>query len=136
MLDETPKKLVRTVLIVDDADSCAAVLEITLNAIPGINIVRLSSGEEALRLLDDPALHVCAIVTDLNMPTVDGFELISRVRSDLRYSKIPIVVVSGDVDPGTPKRVDRLGVEAFFAKPYSPAVVRRSIQRLLDGAGE
>jgi CheY-like chemotaxis protein len=136
MRDDKPSNRVRTVLIVDDADSCAAVLEITLNAIPGINIVRLSSGEEALRLLDDPTIDVCAIVTDLNMPVVDGFELISRVRSDLRYSKMPIVVVSGDVDPGTPQRVDRLGLEAFFAKPYSPAIVRRSLQRLLDGAGE
>jgi CheY-like chemotaxis protein len=75
------------------------------------------------------------MVTDLNMPFVDGFELIARVRKDERYASLPIIVVSGDVDPRTPERVKHLGVDAFFAKPYSPAVVRRTLENLLDGRG-
>jgi CheY-like chemotaxis protein len=67
------------------------------------------------------------------MPCVDGFELIAQVRSDRRYAGLPILVVSGDVDPGTPERVKRLGVDAFFAKPYSPASVRRTLENLLNG---
>jgi CheY-like chemotaxis protein len=63
---------------------------------------------------------------------VDGFELIAQVRSDRRYAGLPILVVSGDVNPGTPERVKRLGVDAFFAKPYSPSSVRRTLENLLD----
>jgi two-component system, chemotaxis family, chemotaxis protein CheY len=124
----------RTVLIVDDADICATLLEFTLVEIPGIDVVRVTSGMEALQMLGDPGVRLCALVTDLNMPLMDGFELIAQVRSDVRYSRLPIIVVSGDVDPGTPSRVKRLGVDAFFSKPYSPASVRRSLLKLLEGA--
>lgn len=132
MPDTTTDPRVRTVLIVDDADVCANLLEFTLAEIPGVQVVRVTSGMEALRILNDSGVRLCALVTDLNMPHVDGFELISKVRSDVRYADLPIVVVSADVDPRTPTRVKRLGVEAFFAKPYSPAGVRRSLLKLLE----
>jgi CheY-like chemotaxis protein len=132
MPDANPDSRARTVLIVDDADVCANLLEFTLVEIPGVDVVRVASGKEALRLLGDSNIRLCALVTDLNMPQVDGFELIARVRSDRRYAHLPIIVVSADVDPRTPGRVKGLGVEAFFAKPYSPASVRRSLQKLLD----
>ena len=123
----------RTVLIVDDADTCTDLLEVALICIPGVDVTCVGTGEEALRRLRAIESPVCAMVTDLNMPVVDGFELIARVRSDERYSGMPIIVISGDVDPRTPDRVRRLGVDAYFAKPYSPASVRRTLENLLDG---
>jgi CheY-like chemotaxis protein len=136
--------LSHTVLIVEDADTCSMLLEVALGRIPGVDVACAASGREALQLLDAFGDRICAIVTDLNMPKdlkkpadlnkpcVDGFELIARVRSDRRYAGLPILVVSGDVDPGTPERVKRLGVDAFFAKPYSPASVRRTLENLLN----
>jgi two-component system chemotaxis response regulator CheY len=140
----TTDPLSRTVLIVEDVDNCATMLEVALNRIPGIDVACAASGREALQLLDAFGDRICAIVTDLNMPRdlkmpvdlkmpADGFELIAQVRNDRRYAGLPIIVVSGDVDPGTPERVKRLGVDAFFAKPYSPASVRRALENLLDG---
>lgn len=134
----------RTVLIVEDVDHCATLLEVALDRIPGVVVACAASGREALKMLDFLGDRICAIVTDLNMPTdlnmrtglnmpcVDGFELIAQVRSDRRYAGLPILVVSGDVNPGTPERVKRLGVDAFFAKPYSPSSVRRTLENLLD----
>ena len=133
MLSTTTDPLSRTVLVVDDADTCTDLLEVALVRIPGVDVACFASGQEALRVLGNSRAQVCAMVTDLNMPLVDGFELIARVRSDRRYARLPIIVVSGDVDPGTPARVKKLGVEAFFAKPYSPAVLRRTLENLLDG---
>jgi CheY-like chemotaxis protein len=75
---------------------------------------------------------ICAVVTDLNLPSMDGFELIERVRSDSRTARLPIVVISGDSDPRTPERIYRLGADAFFGKPYSPAQVRQKLEQLLD----
>ena len=134
----TTDPLSRTVLIVEDIDNCATLLDVALNRIPGVDVACAASGREALQQLDVFGDRICAIVTDLNMPTdlkmpLDGFELIAQVRSDQRYAGLPIIVVSGDVDPGTPERVKRLGVDAFFAKPYSPASVRRALENLLDG---
>jgi CheY-like chemotaxis protein len=138
MFITTTDPLSRTVLIVEDVDTCSTVLEVALNRIPGVDVACAASGREALQLLEAFGDRICALVTDLNMPTnvdmaVDGFELIAQVRSDRRYAGLPILVVSGDVNPGTPERVKRLGVDAFFAKPYSPASVRRTLENLLNG---
>ena len=120
-----------SVLIVEDSENNAATLEIAFLGIPGVSVLTASSGFEALRLLDNGAA-VRAIVTDLNMPRMDGFELIRRVRQHQRLCATPIIVVSADTDPDTPERISQLGVSAFFPKPYSPAQVRRKLEQILN----
>jgi CheY-like chemotaxis protein len=71
-------------------------------------------------------------VLDLHMPAMDGFELIRRIRGDARYARVPIIVVSADTDPRTPERTYRLGANAYFSKPCSPASVRHKLEELLD----
>jgi CheY-like chemotaxis protein len=120
----------RSVLIVEDSENAAATLEIALLAIPDLSIRHAGCGLEALRILAGVD-GIDAIVTDLNMPRMDGFELIRRIREDGKHWATPIIVVSADTDPGTPGRVADLGVAAFFPKPYSPAEVRRKLEQVL-----
>jgi CheY-like chemotaxis protein len=120
--------------VVEDSENSAVMLEIAFLGIPGTAILVTPSAVEALRILDAADAHVHVIVTDLNMPQMDGFELIRRVRADQRLSNLPIIVVSADTDPGTPARIAELGVDAFFTKPFSPAQVRRKLEQLLDGS--
>jgi CheY-like chemotaxis protein len=120
-----------SVLIVEDSENSAATLEIAFLGIPGVSVLTACSGFEALRILDNGA-GVRAIVTDLNMPRMDGFELIRRVRQHDRLRATPIIVVSADTDPDTPDRISQLGVSAFFPKPYSPAQVRRKLEQILN----
>ena len=79
-----------------------------------------SSAVEALRILHDGGRSVQAIVTDLNMPRMDGFELIRRVRADRKLSATPIIVVSADTDPATPDRIAALGVTHFSRNHILP----------------
>ena len=124
----------RAVLIVEDSENSAATLEIALLGIPGLSVLVASSAVEAMRILEGGAARsVGAVVTDLNMPRMDGFELIRRIRQDGRLAATPIVVISGDTDPATPRRVAELGVRAFYSKPFSPAEVRRKLEQLLNG---
>ena len=123
-----------TILIVEDAAAWATTLEMAFLAIPDIAVTVLPTAQEALRLLARADCSVSAVVTDLNMPRMDGYELIRRVRADQRLSGMPIIVVSADTDPATPQRIAELGVEAFFSKPFSPALVRRKLEQLLDGS--
>ena len=125
----------RAVLIVEDSENSAAMLEMAFLGIPDLRVVQAASGIEALRILDSPA-PVNAVVTDLNMPRMDGFELIRRIRGDQRLCAMSIIVVSADTDPATPDRVAALGVDAFFPKPFSPAQLRRTLEQLLDGKQE
>ena len=126
----------RPVLVVEDSENNAAMLEIALADIPGVTIVVAITALAAWRILSGPGPSIRAVVTDLNMPRMDGFELIRRIRADGRLAATPIVVVSADTDPGTPARIARLGVSAFFPKPYSPAQVRRKLEQILNGTSE
>ena len=121
------------VLIVEDSENSAATLEIALLGIPGLSVLLASSGTEALRILERGGAAVRAIVTDLNMPRMDGFEMIRRIRENGALAATPIIIVSADTDPATPGRIAGLGVSAFFPKPYSPAQVRRKLEQILDG---
>ncbi len=121
--------MARTVLIVEDTENVAA-LEIALTAVDGLTILTLSNGRDALRVLDSN-IEVVAVVTDLHLPYIDGFELIQAIRVHHRYSRLPIVVVSGDSHPDVPNRLRVLGANAFFAKPYSPAKIRQTLEGLI-----
>ncbi len=118
-----------TVLIVDDAESCAETLEIALLALPNVEILQARNGTQAWQMLQSK--RVSAIITDLHMAGMDGFELIERLRADTNTAGMPLIAVSGDTDPETPSRVRQLGADAYFPKPYSPGAVRATLERLL-----
>jgi len=120
------------VLIVEDSVNSAATMEMMLLGMPGVSVQMASSGLEAWRIVDDPQSEVQAIITDLNMPRMDGFELIRRIRENQRTSTLPIIVVSADTDPDTPERMAGMKVDAYFPKPFSPAQVRRKLEQLLN----
>jgi CheY-like chemotaxis protein len=132
MTPQVTQAATRSVLIVEDSENSAATMEMALLGIPGVSVLLAASGLEALRIMDEAGSAVQAIVTDLNMPRMDGFELIRRIRENGRTSAVPIVVVSADTDPDTPERVAQMKVDAFFAKPFSPAQVRRKLEQLLN----
>jgi CheY-like chemotaxis protein len=126
----------RAVLIVEDSENSASLLEIAFLRIPGLSVLLASSAREALRILRRPGPAVRVVVTDLNMPRMDGFEMIREIREDRALSSTPIIVVSADTDPRTPERIAQLGVSAFFPKPYSPAQVTRKLEQILDGTNQ
>ena len=123
--------MAQTVLIVEDSGTTAA-LEIALSKLAGVKLVIVSNGRDACRFLQAGQDELAALVTDLDLPYVDGFELIELVRADSRYTDLPIVVLSGNSSPDTPERVRLLGANAFFAKPYSPVKVLETLEALLD----
>jgi CheY-like chemotaxis protein len=136
MPDESPQRRERCVLIVDDSESASATLEMAALAIPGVAVRTVASAPEALRVLDAMTAPVDAVITDLNLPRMDGYELIERLRAGGPHRHAPIVVVSGETDPAAPERVRRLGADAFFAKPFSPAAVREKLEQLFNVASD
>jgi CheY-like chemotaxis protein len=121
----------RAVLVVEDAETCASTLEIIFSSIRGLKIVLASSAERAWEVLENRDENIRALVTDLHMPGMDGFELIDRVRANQAHCEIPIVVITGSTDPHVSDRLRERGVDAVFAKPYSPALVREKLEQLL-----
>jgi DNA-binding response OmpR family regulator len=126
--------MTRNVLIVEDTELCRDALELALMKLPNLSVRSVTTAEEALEWLD--ANEACALVTDLHLPLMNGFELIEAVRGRPWRASLPILVISGDSDPHIPTRVAKLGANAFFAKPYSPAEVRHKLAQLIDSVTE
>ena len=119
-----------TILVVDDEDDCAATLDLALQSLPGVAIVSASSAEGALaELARGP---VGAVITDIRLPEMTGLELIERIRNQIQYKSLPIIVVSADADPVVPVQALTLGANAFFSKPFSPGAVRKKVEELIN----
>jgi CheY-like chemotaxis protein len=135
----------RLVLIVEDSEPCAETLQIALESLPGLETRVMHTVRAAIAVLRDTGNNVVALVTDLNIhhnPTLnapgaapDGFDLIRQLRSEPRFARLPILLISGDSDPRLPARAIEHGANASFAKPYSPSAVRRTLEQLLWSQG-
>lgn len=122
----------RKVLIVEDAETCSSILEIIFSSIHGLKVVTASSGDQAWQLLEKESEPVRAIVTDLHMPGMDGFELMDKIRSHRVHQSVPIIVITGCTDENAPAKARLRGANAVFLKPYSPARVREKLEQLLS----
>ena len=123
----------RDILIVEDTETAATTLEIALTSLPDVNVIRVGDGLRALEYLAaENDRRIGAVVTDLDMPLLDGFELIRRLRQQERFARLPIVVVSANSDPQTSQRVLHLGADAYFPKPWSALEVQRKVRDLLQ----
>jgi DNA-binding response OmpR family regulator len=122
----------RTILLVEDDQLCASFLKVVLRSVPECDVKVVATAFEALQTLEQNPVHL--LVTDLHLPSLDGFQLIEHVRSQGQFAKLPILVISGDGQKDTDTRVRNLGANNYIAKPYSPADVRRAVKELFDEA--
>ena len=122
-----------TVLIVEDSDDCAENLELAFHGLKDVTVDFVRTAEEAIERLS--TRNFSALITDLHLPHMDGLNLLSILRNRNNGHYTPVLVISGDSDPRTPARVLEAGAQAFFAKPYSPAAVRRKLEELLLASG-
>ncbi len=116
---------VRTVMIVEDEVDCAFMLEVALEALPGIEAVRVLTAEAAIDSLLQR--EVAVVISDVQLPGKSGLELISSA------GDVPVVIMSASVDAGMKEMALRMGAAAFFAKPFSPAAVCEKVRELLKG---
>ncbi len=126
----------RFVLLVEDCDDAVAALQIALEVFCGCRVHHVADGEQAWRALRESSEAPLAIVTDLNLPGMDGYELIQQVRADPRMRYVPVMVISAEPDPRAPERVRALGADAFFSKPYSPSGICHCLENILHAKHE
>lgn len=121
------------VLIVDDSPQVASTLEIALSH-AGWETDVAHDVASAMELVSS-ASALDAVVTDLDMPRMDGYALIAALRAHPRAASAAVVVTSGSTAPNVESQALAAGANAFFSKPYSPAAVRQTLERLVnDGA--
>ena len=122
----------KTILRADDSPTMRAMLVSTIEMLGDFRIVEASSGFEALRLL--PREKVDLILTDINMPDINGLELISYLRNNSNYLTIPVFIVSTE---GSRKDIEKgklLGANEYLIKPFNPAELQALISSYLCSA--
>lgn len=97
-------------------------------------VVEAENGFSALKLL--PAGEYDLIVTDINMPDINGLELIRYIKDNDNYSSIPIIIISTENTEEDRKRGIELGADRYLEKPFEPERLYDLIVDLLDSGGK
>ncbi len=120
----------RRILIVEDSPSMRALVTVALEGLPtAVDTTAVVSGLEALRCLHGE--HFDLIVTDINMPDINGLELLSFVRNSEPHRSIPIVIISTEGSERDREKGLGLGADAYLVKPFEPDALRQIAQDLL-----
>jgi two-component system chemotaxis response regulator CheY len=121
---------VQHILIVEDSPTMRALLTSALEDLDTpVKVTEAESGFEALRQL--PRNSYDLIVTDINMPDINGLELISFVRNNATYCTIPLVIVSTEGSERDRDKGVGLGADAYLVKPFEPDELRDVVRDLL-----
>ncbi|WP_420410598.1 response regulator [Hoeflea sp.] len=117
----------KKVLTVDDSRTIRNMLLVTLNN-AGFDTVQAEDGVEGLEVLEESDPDV--IVTDINMPRLDGFGFIEGVRQNDRFRAIPILVLTTESDAEKKNRAREAGATGWIVKPFDPSKLIAAIERV------
>jgi two-component system chemotaxis response regulator CheY len=122
---------VQRVLVVEDSATMRSLIASTLEEMGApLKITEAPSGFEALRLL--PRESYDLIVTDINMPDINGLELVSFVKGNPAYSSIPLIIISTESSDRDREKGLRLGADAYLVKPFDPDDLLQIARDLLE----
>lgn len=119
----------KVILVADDSPSIRKFISFSL-MLKGFEIISVSDGMEALEVL--PREQVNLIITDLNMPNVDGFELIRSVRSNQEYDELPIIILSSLADDKLIEEGIKCGANSYLVKPFDPKRILYEVSKYLN----
>lgn len=119
----------KTVLVVDDFPNTRKVVEFSLNKIEDINILSACDGLEALELFNGQKIDL--LISDLNMPKMDGLELAQNVKKIESYKFMPILMLTTETKDELKARAKEIGITGWIKKPFKADEFVKVIQRCL-----
>jgi len=119
------------ILIVDDSNTVRSVLAKTLNlaGVPVSTLKEAENGEQALEVLKSQWIDL--VITDLNMPVMNGFSLIERMSADDVLVSIPVIVVTTE---GSTQRIEKLknfDIKGYVRKPFTPEQIKSVVEQAM-----
>lgn len=118
----------KVVLVVDDSPTIRKFVSISLK-VNGYEIIQVADGMEALEVL--PSERIDLVITDLNMPNIDGFELIKTIRSNEDYKEIPIIILSSLSGSEEIEKGIQCGANAYLLKPFDSNRILYEVSKFL-----
>lgn len=120
------------ILVVEDSLSMRSFVKGALESqaeLGDVEVVEAASGFDALRLL--PRGPYDLVITDINMPDINGLELVQFIRKSERHRETPILLISTQSSDRDRERGLSLGADGYLAKPFSPEVLREQAARFI-----
>ncbi|MCI1697722.1 response regulator [Acetobacter lovaniensis] len=117
------------VLTVDDSRTMQGMLRKALEG-AGYEVIQGGDGVEGLEVLQEADPTPNAIITDINMPRMDGFEFIEAVRAMDQYKHLPMIVLTTESDPEKKARARAAGATGWIVKPFSTDSLVAAIRRV------
>ena len=119
------------VLVVDDQMSIRSLVRSGLNQLGIVHIAEAGDGVEAVKSLALSPVHL--IISDFNMPNMDGLELLKSVRGNAPIAKTAFIMLTGRADRDLVQKAVQLGVNNYLVKPFNVTVLKGKIEQVFGG---
>lgn len=117
------------ILVVDDSSTMRRIIKNTLNRLGYTELFEAEHGAEAWEILQQNDLDV--LITDWNMPEMNGLELVKKVRGEERYLDMPIIMVTTEGGKAEVITALKAGVNNYIVKPFTPQVLKEKLEAVL-----
>jgi two-component system chemotaxis response regulator CheY len=117
------------VLVVEDSATMRGFVTAALESAGPYQVTQVGSGFEALRSL--PRSRYDLIITDINMPDINGLELVRFIRESVEHARTPLIIISTDGRAVDRERGLRLGANAYLCKPFGPDELVAAVKKLV-----
>jgi two-component system chemotaxis response regulator CheY len=122
-----------TCLVVEDSPMMRQLLVFALSRVKNLKVTEADDGVDGLRKLAGNKFDL--ILTDINMPIMDGLKLVKRVRSDPMHKETPIIIITTEGSTEDRQRALQLGANAYITKPIQAPQVIAKVKELLKMGG-
>jgi len=120
--------MAKTIMVVDDSASMRQVIGITLKGV-GYDVIEAANGQEAIARLDGKTVNL--IISDVNMPVMDGITLIKEVKKMPAYKFTPIVMLTTEGAETKKQEGRQAGAKAWVVKPFQPEQILKAVAMLV-----
>ena len=118
-----------SIMVVDDMSTSRGLITMALEEIGIKNVDFRTDGQSALKALAAKPVHL--VISDYNMPGLDGLQLLKALRENKSTARIGFILVSGRLDEGIVTNGRKLGMNNFIAKPFNTAQMRKCIEAVV-----
>ena len=118
----------KTILIVDDSSSLRQVVSITLKG-AGYSVIEACDGRDALTKLNGQKIHL--IISDVNMPNMDGITFVTEAKKLPAYKFTPIIMLTTEAGEARKQAGQAAGARAWVVKPFQPAQMLAAVSKLI-----
>ncbi len=117
-------------MVVEDSSTMRSLIVDTIEDLSGYEAVEVTNGIEALKTL--PTQKFDLIITDINMPNINGLEVVSFVKGHPEYKSIPMIIVSTEQGEKEIQKGLALGASEYITKPFLPENLKKIIQKVMS----